>query len=430
MKSKFDADSLHRQADFAPVTKVTKPPVKPDPGELPPRPTDISADKAEDAFPLDMDGEFGSKFYHILIVYLNTNPTGDLFDEADFAETHDFQPDELAVEPAPAQQNNTHNALPPAPKNQPPLATNQTVTPSKPGATSAAPIPAYNDRFIKPNSSYQTSGPINSPLRTPVPSKTYHPQQHQKQPGNGVKDAGASNVNPSNKISSLDHQKVKSENGADIKENLAPTDPPTTEIPEGERPEDPNGGFYSARAAEALRENPYNAPKTAPAFDPRFDSPSIRKTAGFDHNTSAPVSRKTYSVVPPKTSGNSLQTSQTGQTDETGLDAVDKARRVGTSAVGNAGFASPTTRSPMTTSYRPPTRRVITTRSNATNPAPQLANSQYQQNSNGKRPPLSDMTNSRFASAEENGNNDPLKKSRISDAVGGGGQQPPAAAPR
>lgn len=121
------------------------------------------------------------------------------------------------------------------------------------------------------------------------------------------------------------------------------------EISEDKRPQDPNGGFYSARAADSLRTNPYDAPKSAPTFDPRFASPSIRKTAGFDHTTSAPVARKSLGAVTPLTNETQEQphnVSQEGNLDET---PIPMRRQVAATPMGRGGGG-------MTSSYKPPRR--------------------------------------------------------------------------
>lgn len=51
-------------------------------------------------------------------------------------------------------------------------------------------------------------------------------------------------------------------------------------------------GFYTARVAETVQSGA--APPTkAASFNPRLESPSIRKTDGFDHSNSKPISRDT-----------------------------------------------------------------------------------------------------------------------------------------
>ncbi|KAL5629318.1 hypothetical protein BROUX41_001925 [Berkeleyomyces rouxiae] len=68
----------------------------------------------------------------------------------------------------------------------------------------------------------------------------------------------------------------------------------------------PNGnepvGFFSARAVSQLPETAINNPSAVPAaqyvFNPKAESPSIRKTPGVDHNSSKPVARNLQHVPP------------------------------------------------------------------------------------------------------------------------------------
>ena len=53
----------------------------------------------------------------------------------------------------------------------------------------------------------------------------------------------------------------------------------------------PTVGFFTARAAESLQNDP-RLPLKAPAFNPHLESPSIRKTAGVDHTRTKPVGRE------------------------------------------------------------------------------------------------------------------------------------------
>lgn len=145
------------------------------------------------------------------------------------------------------------------------------------------------------------------------------------------------------------------------------------------------------------------APKAAPAFDPRFDSPSIRKTVGFDHNTSAPVSRDTYKIIKPPN-----QTPKLSQT----VNPSPGLRRSGPVA---GGFGGAGGRTPLTTSYKPPTRRPLprsdSTASNSLNQSGGAAVNDG--NMNGKRPPLYDKTND--GKQISNGPDDPAKRVRLND---------------
>jgi DNA repair and recombination protein RAD52 len=183
----------------------------------------------------------------------------------------------------------------------------------------------------------------------------------------------------------------------------------------------PSTGFYSARAVDLLRENPSSVPSGAPQFDPHAESPSIRKTAGVDHSKSIPIARPMLSGASPAPPNNN------NSTRDFVNPATDMQRRVGAPG---GGISSPVSRGPSVSSYRPLTRPNIDQR-NVSNPA--MANRVTvppQQNLNGKRPPLLDVTNadaSPGAGVPTPGPNDP-KRPRVSDADSSGppsGPRPP-----
>lgn len=81
-----------------------------------------------------------------------------------------------------------------------------------------------------------------------------------------------------------------------------PNPPPPQAVPEGT-----TVGFFSARAVKEIPEDKLAtgavlAPQPAMAFNPRADSPSIRKTPGIDHTKSKPVGRGLTHVQPKPTS--------------------------------------------------------------------------------------------------------------------------------
>lgn len=181
----------------------------------------------------------------------------------------------------------------------------------------------------------------------------------------------------------------------------------------------PSTGFYSARAVDLLRENK-SVPSGAPQFDPHAESPSIRKTAGVDHSKSIPIARPMLSGTSPAPPNNNSNTRDFVN------PATDMQRRVGAPG---GGISSPVSRGPSVSSYRPLTRP-NTDQRNVSNPA--MANrgtAPPQQNLNGKRPPLLDVTNADAtpgAGVPAPGPNDP-KRPRVSDADPGpsSGPRPP-----
>ncbi|EGE85669.2 RAD52 DNA repair protein RADC [Blastomyces dermatitidis ATCC 18188] len=426
--TKWDVGDLHRDASHTVVKKETNPthneisnPPNPASTGLPPRSHNAPTAKADESLALDLEGEFGS----------------DLFDEADFAESHTERPDEVVVDqqqPEPPQQNprQAHSTSHELQKNHPGAPKkhmNHNVTPSKPGsswATTDPPSRAQPD--LPPISGERLNRPVppqlssnhllaanlktpTAPRPQPLPQNTSKPipPQPPKHTQNLPPPLPSDQVKTKSELTSKDSPKGSP--------SRAPS-PFNPQIPEDKRPQDPAGGFYSARAADALRTNPYEAPKSAPAFDPRFDSPSIRKTAGINHNASAPVVRTVISINPPRftdnTAGSIPSASQVQYTNLTKTNIPDSTKRgpVPRPVSGSGiGLVPPAARSPMTTSsYRPPTRM---TRSNAANVSASsntiIAPAQAQ-NANGKRPPLADVTNGQ---GSEDSTNDPTKKTRV-----------------
>lgn len=186
----------------------------------------------------------------------------------------------------------------------------------------------------------------------------------------------------------------------------------------------PSTGFFSARAVDLLRENPNSVPSGAPQFDPHAESPSIRKTAGVDHSKSIPIARPMLSSASPAPT-----TNNNNNTRDFVNPATDMQRRVGAPA---GGISSPISRGPSVSSYRPLTRPNIDQR-NVSNPAAMNRGSvPPQQNLNGKRPPLVDVTNGdatpgAYPGVQAPGPNDP-KRPRVSDVDSSGpssGPRPP-----
>lgn len=380
---------------------------------------------------------------------------GDLFDEADFSEQRTIHPDEVALDPQP-QNNVGHEGAQPNPSDATTGVPSELETPSKPQRTGpvaggqpvSLPPPANNVRPNVPPAN-QLSTPVSKPPAQ-APPQPAHQNNAKPIPGKPPHSAAPSTNLPPHPN---DLAATKRDSTASDKENkeddpTKPQSPISSQIPEDKRPEDPEGGFYSGRAAESLKSNPYNASKSAPAFDPRFDSPSIRKTAGFNHNTSAPVARGTYQILPSEEPKNGQQP-QNSNAQPSGArsppvnnaqDANRKPAGATAAPVNNRGNSLPkiepvatfsgSARAPMTTSYRPPTIRSMAGNNSNSNQAPNTsvpaappqppANPSTVQNVNGKRPPLSDTTNVAPSAGDEKGDSsDAAKRPRVGDAGAG-----------
>ncbi|OHE97907.1 recombination protein rad52 [Colletotrichum orchidophilum] len=145
-------------------------------------------------------------------------------------------------------------------------------------------------------------------------------------------------------------------------------------------------GFFSARAVQqipesALQGNNADAPMLLPAgqqaFNPKAESPSIRKTPGIDHSSSKPLSRSGQHVPPtasqqPSTSG--FTPVRPGNAGPGGGAGMPHPQFSQTRRIGAPGGAS----SPLANrnSYRPPTMK-----------------RPLQQQDGAGRPPLADVSN-------------------------------------
>lgn len=306
---------------------------------------------------------------------------GDVFDETDFVEPCVGNPDEVYLEIEPRQPAQVPLPPQPNPHSSHPRGPPEVTTPSKPDRTGVGnrPPPSHNNMPAqrtnipppKPQTTKQMPAtPTTGPPQPPTHYQNSRPNQPQQsknsqetpQPGPPTKPADGSNN--------------MTDSGAAVNGNPNPAEGP--QFTEVELPEDAKVGFFSARAAEALKSNPM-ALKTAPQFDPRADSPSIRKTAGINHNASTPVLRK--NVVANPTAVTTAVGAKTAQTNSplSGREASNPPQDFGRRVGAPGGFNSPITRA-QTSSYRPPVRR----------PADNGAGTN---NANGKRPPLGDMTN-------------------------------------
>ncbi|PYH45171.1 RAD52 DNA repair protein RADC [Aspergillus saccharolyticus JOP 1030-1] len=375
--ARWDVDELHRHPDFVPVKKEPanlKP--LPEDDDLPPRPASIAQrPNFDDSMAFDGDGEFGS----------------DLFDEADFGVGATGNPDEVVLGP-----ESQRPQQPPTPLNnhQRPYANNNNyrgparphsalVTPSKPPAPKQYPTPQpFNGHPNAP-----AAGDQQRPAPTPGPRPNFQNGRMIPPPNVPAAAAPVATAAGTNYQMSIP---IKREAGA-----TGTTDslPPGT----------PSASFFSARAVDLLRDNPHGGiPAAAPVFDPHAESPSIRKTAGFDHSTSKPISK-------PMLSGGDNASPAAGSTAVRDFinPSQDLHRKIGAPGGNNVG--SPMmNRGPSTSSYRPLTRPSIDPRNAAATataapnrPGPPGGGSGGPlpaQNVNGKRPPLSDMTNAQASS--------------------------------
>ncbi|KAL1977943.1 hypothetical protein VTN31DRAFT_802 [Thermomyces dupontii] len=359
--AKWDVENLHRHPSYVTANKDTNP-AKKDSGDngLPPRPTEVNqrgetGNVSSSTF--DVDGEFGSDF----------------FDEADFAETTGFNPDEIFLD-AEHQQN---------PSGQPQDRQSNQSTYNQSNTTNTALVtpsrPPVGRPGLEGSAAQRSLPPHQTPVRQPnLPGAV--PQAVRL----GQDPAKAQTTTTETKRGEMEQ----------TTRNPAPSS--SAENATSDKPIDAPVAFFSARAVDALRENPQAASNTAPKFNPHAESPSIRKTAGIDHSKSVPISKPMLSSLS-QTPG-----TNTPHTRDFINPSSDAHRRIGAPSGGKArpGLGTPP--------YRPLTRPNMGSNNNNNNSNSNNSNQQTNQQGqpaggtvtsapqpNGlKRPALSDVTNS------------------------------------
>jgi DNA repair and recombination protein RAD52 len=160
---------------------------------------------------------------------------------------------------------------------------------------------------------------------------------------------------------------------------LPPAAPGELGMPPGDMP---TVGFITSRAADSLNQNGQPAPgsQNLPAFNPHAESPSIRRTSGFNHSTSAPVAKE----------GSGAGASYYNKTPKAQFmnPMADPTRRIGAPGASSSPLAN-------RGSYKPP-------QPVAKRPA-----------EGDGRPPLADLSNTRVEAAPP-GDPVDLKRQRLS----------------
>lgn len=128
-------------------------------------------------------------------------------------------------------------------------------------------------------------------------------------------------------------------------------------------------GFFSAKVAETIVTDP-NSSTAAQKFNPYAESPSIRRTSGVDHTTTAALNRNTLKVEPPIIRPDSPQPGERVAT-------ATSASRPTMKTANTTGFSpAGAGRGPagMTSAYRPPLKHAATS-NGIVNTAPSTVNS-------------------------------------------------------
>jgi DNA repair and recombination protein RAD52 len=384
-------DNLHRHPDYAPAEKESAEDNSKKLTEdidLPPRPAEASLANTDDTMTFEADAEFGSMPLSNITPNLFSilNMAGDLFDEVDLVVTTAGSPDEIiCLDPDPLRNQ---QRLPPAAQARPQGNVSRHLaqdiaTASKPeNSWIAGPTtrqqPATPQRAVSP-AVRQNMAPNHPVAMQRKAASITAPQQYRQNALVNHAQSKTIQESVSNFPGGLGPETSNNPTMPKIQSNDA-----QGQIPQGsplntetKLQTDLSKGFYSARAVDMLRENP-TAP-TAPQFDPRFESPSIRKTVGVDHSRSLPITRPMLAA-----------TTSTASSNRTSVNpSADMHRKIG--APNGNGISNPIGRGQSTSLYRPLTRPNTESRNNGTGAAPN--GTSLGMGGNGKRPPLDDVTN-------------------------------------
>ncbi|KAI0452119.1 hypothetical protein F5B21DRAFT_516268 [Xylaria acuta] len=308
--TKFDEENLHRHSDFA---KKERDIVKVEPKAVAGRSSDqANTSVVSDALALEED--FGD------------------FDMADFGVTEDGHPDEVVL-PA-SHEHVAHSSE----KSQNSIAGNA------------------NDRSRPPMNGHPPK-PMQPPPRSAAqpPRPPHTPNQHTSRPPGqfqGRPNLQQQPPRPQN------HSNTAAQQAATNNRIMTPPPNAISRPPSGMNP--PNGAshepatFFSARSVKDVPESAELGTaaiveRGAKVFDPRAESPSIRKTPGIDHRSSKPLSRTGVHIEPVKKEPNQQRPALNGPPNVVN-PSLSQMRQIG--APGGAG-------SPLGNrgQYRPPTMK-------------------------------------------------------------------------
>ncbi|KAK3942331.1 hypothetical protein QBC46DRAFT_309806 [Diplogelasinospora grovesii] len=303
--TKFDVDGLHRHQDYAVKKEEAD---KPD---VPSIPQLTSVDSFEDLL-------------------------GEL-DEADFNMTEDGHPDEVVLPtsnstssnetPQNKHQGANHNNNNNTTHMQPPPRPLQRAGSGGSSYASRQQQQPHTPNHNQPprnqfNGGNQNHGGYNGGQRPPQQQQNQFNQNRPQSFNNGQNHNGPNHSGPNQNNQA--HMTPPHPQATGQNNNGGP--PPGVETV----------GFFSARAVKELPEESLStgavAPKEGLAFNPRLESPSIRKTPGIDHTKSKPLARNGQHVPPP-TSTQSGATSGPGA----GLPSSTPGKEGG----GGGGFGRP-----------------------------------------------------------------------------------------
>lgn len=293
---KWDAENLHRHPNFAPIKTEPQAPASPAKASKTTRAPSLQSTLSS----ADFEDEFG----------------GNLFDGVDIPESggDEFGLDSVSdamfktpkAEPTePPQRPPQQNSVPPhvnqGAQNQNRQAMNRvnSMPPLKP-QHAAQNQPPNGQQQPRPN--MQGRGPQTPHINQQAPTDVDRPilQPHQRNPQFARPQAQQQIPPPvqhpqqPNQVQ-MSNPAPASETGPQHMQHQTRPDPPRNGPPGPPVNHEPPVGFITSRAAELIQKSEAGngpPPRNLPAFNPHAESPSLRRTSGFDHMKSAPISRQ------------------------------------------------------------------------------------------------------------------------------------------
>ncbi|KAK8244218.1 Alpha/Beta hydrolase protein [Phyllosticta capitalensis] len=274
--TKWNPDKLHRHSDYAPVkSEGMKPEPQPAANQMPPPP---AVENSVLNKSMDAEDEFG----------------GNLFDGMDFdrADGDANSNDDSAYESMLMETSKSRPETPVRPPQHQQLTRVQSMPVMRP-----------------PN--------LPSGAPKPQPPQQYRPQANSNHVTPHANRAQAPNGQPQRQQSRPNAQQLQAAATAQAQAKKTGSTPPIPqEAPNETANPQPGPGFFSSRAAELLQKaNAPRIPLDAPEFNPHLESPSLRRTSGFNHNTSAPVSRLALKGIADERSGTTNGTATNGNSN-------------------------------------------------------------------------------------------------------------------
>ncbi|KAJ9642334.1 DNA repair protein rad52 [Coniosporium tulheliwenetii] len=268
--SKWDAENLHRHPDFAPAPAPVK-----EPTTRPPSPEKEAKVARVSSLQSNVSNgtEFGEEF------------GGDVFDEVDFSESHIDQTMNDSAYVSEMQELRAAPQMPKAIQRVHTLPALRQPSPVQPPQQGQQTRPTVQQRPPQTPNGQNARPQVNVGRIPPPPNDAPQfprPQQQQPGPQPQNQNNSSNSLPPTRSNSSAPESAPQTNDPNPPDANAQPTNAPPI-------------GFITGRAAELLQKTEANGPvpipPNVPAFNPHAESPSLRRTSGINHKTSAPVPR-------------------------------------------------------------------------------------------------------------------------------------------